>query len=72
MQTIAACDRCGRGYVTLAHEGVFCLANDGGRLWLLPTPEPGIDDDAADRCRRLSLIARRRCEPTVAAAPQGD
>ena len=57
--TIAACDACGRGYIYINHEGVRCLANDGGRCWLLSVPEYDANDDAADRLRWKEDVARR-------------
>jgi hypothetical protein len=56
MQTIAACAYCGRGYVTLAREGVGCIARCGGRLWKLPAPENDTNDDPATRARRKKLL----------------
>lgn len=57
MQTMAACDRCGRGYVRIAHDGVRCMAGDGGRLWTLPQSEPIEFDDREHRERRVELLA---------------
>lgn len=52
---VAACDGCGRGYLTLRHEGVRCLAQCGGRVWLLSSPEP---DDGG--CKSWLGSERRR------------
>lgn len=62
MQTAAACDVCGRGYVRIAHDGVRCMGDDGGRVWLLPQPEQGLDDYSDDRARRRRLVAPRRAD----------
>ncbi len=62
MEIIAACDVCGRGYLTLHHEGVRCLANDLGRVWRLPSPERMDDDTVMHRERRLRKLEIRANE----------
>lgn len=57
MQTVAACDRCGRGYSYIHHDGVECIARDGGRVWYLPQFEDGILDDNWTRCRRQKIVS---------------
>lgn len=60
MLTIAACTKCGRGYMAISHEGVRCLVDNCGRLYRLPvavetpTPEP------RDEWRQLACARRNR------------
>lgn len=56
LRVVAACDRCGRGYVHIAHEGVRCMEcgnkRPGGRLFYLPEPEANGGDPPEARARR--------------------
>lgn len=53
-ETIAACTGCGRGYITIHHDGVACMAC-GSPVRLLPTPEIA-NDDADDRRRWKTIV----------------
>lgn len=65
MRVIAACDHCGRGYILLNHDGVRCLANDGGRVWRLKRSQPMDDDSYQHRQRRLRLLRKARPNPST-------
>jgi hypothetical protein len=55
MQTVAACDKCGRGYCWVSDEtrAFKCMdSRCGGRIQMLAHPE-SMDDDKATRKQRL-------------------
>ena len=65
-QVQAACDRCGRAFSYLHHEGVACYEcrrSRSGRVWLLPVAEVFTNDSPSERERRQSLVSCRRAEP---------
>ena len=60
METVAFCDKCGRGYCYVNEENGPHGCMDGrcwGHIRMLTVPEPSTDDDECARRRRLDTFA---------------
>jgi hypothetical protein len=55
----AACDTCGRAYLSYGEGGPLCMTQCGGRIWPIPT-EPNIPETEGVKDRRANAATQHR------------